>query len=52
MSLVGYRNRIFVFFSWMWSYFSYDRSNRLIIGEQGKNLYFTKKDEEEQTTNV
>ena len=32
MSLVGFRNRVFTFFSWMWSYFSYDRSNRLIIG--------------------
>lgn len=35
MSLVGYRNRLLVFFSWMWSYFSYDRSNRLIIGNAG-----------------
>ncbi len=32
MSLVGFRNKVFTFFSWMWSYFSYDRSNRLIIG--------------------
>ncbi len=31
MSLVGFRNRIFVFWSWLWSYISYDKSNRLII---------------------
>lgn len=31
MALVGYKNRIFVFLSWFSSYFSYDRSNRLII---------------------
>jgi NADH dehydrogenase len=30
--LVGFRNKIFVFLSWVWSYFSYDKSNRLIIG--------------------
>ncbi len=35
MSLVGYKNRVLVFFSWMWNYFSYDRSNRLIIGSTG-----------------
>jgi len=32
MSIVGFRNKVFTFFSWMWNYFSYDRSNRLIIG--------------------
>jgi NADH dehydrogenase len=32
MSLVGFRNKVFTFLSWMWNYFSYDRSNRLIIG--------------------
>jgi NADH dehydrogenase len=31
MALVGYRNRIFVFLSWVSSYFSYDKSNRFII---------------------
>ncbi|WP_035756282.1 NAD(P)/FAD-dependent oxidoreductase [Hugenholtzia roseola] len=35
MSLVGFRNRVFVFFSWLWSYLSYDKSNRLIIGKLG-----------------
>lgn len=32
MYLVGFRNKILVFISWLWSYFSYDKSNRLIIG--------------------
>jgi len=35
MSLVGFRNRVFVFFSWVWSYITYDKSNRLIIGKLG-----------------
>ncbi len=32
MSLVSFRNRLAVFFTWMLSYFSYDKSNRFIIG--------------------
>ena len=32
ISITGFRNRVFTFFSWVWSYLSYDRSNRLIIG--------------------
>jgi NADH:ubiquinone reductase (H+-translocating) len=31
MSLVSYRNRLIVFINWMLSYFSYDKSIRLII---------------------
>ncbi|MBL7856145.1 MAG: NAD(P)/FAD-dependent oxidoreductase [Cyclobacteriaceae bacterium] len=31
ISIIGFRNKIFVMFSWFWSYFSYDKSNRLII---------------------
>lgn len=31
MSIVGFRNKFFVLLSWLWSYFSYDKSNRLII---------------------
>ena len=31
ISIVGFRNRFFVFMSWVWSYFSYDKSNRIII---------------------
>lgn len=31
LSLIGFRNKLFVFISWFVSYFSYDKSNRLII---------------------
>ena len=31
MSIVGVKNRVFVFLNWMWSYFTYDQSLRLII---------------------
>ncbi|HET7179331.1 MAG TPA: NAD(P)/FAD-dependent oxidoreductase [Chryseosolibacter sp.] len=30
-SLIGFRNKFFVFVNWLVSYFSYDKSNRLII---------------------
>lgn len=35
MQLVGFRNRLAVLFDWTWSYFSYDRSVRLIWPEEG-----------------
>lgn len=31
ISLIGFRNKFFVFLNWLFSYFSYDKSNRLII---------------------
>lgn len=31
ISLIGFRNKFFVLINWIWSYFSYDKSNRLII---------------------
>ncbi len=31
ISIVGFRNKVFTLLSWLWSYFSYDKSNRLII---------------------
>jgi NADH:ubiquinone reductase (H+-translocating) len=34
MALVGFRNRVGVFFQWLISYFTYDKSNRLIIGDK------------------
>ena len=38
-SIIGFKNKILTLFSWMISYFSYDRSNRLIIGRnEEKNL--------------
>ncbi|MCB0077163.1 MAG: NAD(P)/FAD-dependent oxidoreductase [Anaerolineales bacterium] len=33
MYLVGFRNRLNVFINWMWNYFTYDRSARLILGD-------------------
>jgi NADH dehydrogenase len=31
ISIIGFRNKLFVFVNWLISYFSYDKSNRLII---------------------
>jgi NADH dehydrogenase len=31
LSIIGFKNKFFVFISWLVSYFSYDKSNRLII---------------------
>ena len=33
MKIVNFRNRVLVFMQWAWSYFSYDRSARLITGK-------------------
>ncbi|MBX7125314.1 MAG: NAD(P)/FAD-dependent oxidoreductase [Cyclobacteriaceae bacterium] len=38
MSIVGFKNKVFTFFSWVWNYFSYDRSNRLIIGRPKEDM--------------
>ncbi|TAE13595.1 MAG: NAD(P)/FAD-dependent oxidoreductase [Bacteroidetes bacterium] len=46
MSIVGFKNRLLVLMSWMWSYFSYDRSNRLIIGNLGQEDYLNPQDAE------
>jgi NADH dehydrogenase len=32
LSIIGFKNKVLTLFSWMISYISYDRSNRLIIG--------------------
>jgi len=32
--LIGFRNRLAVFYSWIWSYFTFTRSARLITGDQ------------------
>lgn len=37
MLLVGFRNRVIVFFNWVWNYFSYDKAIRLIIRPYKKN---------------
>lgn len=31
ISIIGFKNKFFVFMNWLMSYFSYDKSNRLII---------------------
>jgi NADH dehydrogenase len=33
LNLIGFRNRLLVFMQWIWAYFSYQRSIRLITGE-------------------
>jgi NADH dehydrogenase len=47
MSIVGFKNRLLVLMSWMWSYFSYDRSNRLIIGNLGQEDYLNPQEAEQ-----
>lgn len=32
ISLAGFRNKLVVFINWTWSYLSYDKGNRLIVG--------------------
>ena len=31
VQLIGFKNKVFVFFSWVWSYLTYDQSLRLVI---------------------
>jgi NADH dehydrogenase len=31
VSIIGFKNKFFVLISWLMSYFSYDKSNRLLI---------------------
>jgi NADH dehydrogenase len=38
MSIIGFRNRLIVLINWVFSYFSYDKGMRLIIGEKKENL--------------
>ena len=35
ITLLGFRNRLNVFVNWVWNYFTYDRSVRIIL-EQGR----------------
>jgi NADH dehydrogenase len=37
ISIVGFRNRLVVAVNWMWSYFTYDTGNRLIVGKIQEN---------------
>jgi NADH dehydrogenase len=38
ISIIGFRNRLIVFINWVFSYFSYDKGMRLIIGDKKENL--------------
>jgi NADH:ubiquinone reductase (H+-translocating) len=38
ISIIGFRNRLVVLINWMFSYFSYDKGMRLIIGRKKENL--------------
>ncbi|WP_242919858.1 NAD(P)/FAD-dependent oxidoreductase [Pontibacter liquoris] len=38
ISIVGFRNRLMVLLNWMWSYFTYDTGNRLILGKKRENI--------------
>jgi NADH dehydrogenase len=42
ISLVGFRNRLAVFFTWAWDYFTQDKGLRYIIGEVKKPVPSTK----------
>ncbi|HWN68253.1 MAG TPA: NAD(P)/FAD-dependent oxidoreductase [Haliangium sp.] len=37
--LMGFRNRLNVFVNWMWNYFTYDRSVRIILEHQPRPLF-------------
>ncbi|MDH4058417.1 MAG: NAD(P)/FAD-dependent oxidoreductase [Cyclobacteriaceae bacterium] len=38
ISIIGFRNKFFVVINWFWNYFSYDRSNRLIISRNKEGV--------------
>jgi NADH dehydrogenase len=37
MSIVGVKNRMFIFLNWLWNYMTYDQSLRLIIRQKTRN---------------
>jgi len=36
--LIGFKNRLFVLYQWFWSYFTYKRGARLIIGKEWRSV--------------
>ena len=44
--LTGFRNRLFVVMSWAWSYLTYRRGARLIVGESHQESFSTKSEQE------
>jgi NADH dehydrogenase len=49
--LIGFRNRIIVMIEWAWSYFTYDRSARLITGESRRIAVPSMESAEQEATN-
>jgi NADH dehydrogenase len=37
MSIVGVKNRVFIFLNWLWNYLTYDQSLRLIIRQKARS---------------
>lgn len=46
-ALIGVRNKVIVFFNWVWNYFTYDQSLRLIISPDSKKKRVKPIDQEE-----
>ena len=44
-SLIGVKNRLFVFLNWIWNYFTYDQSLRLIIRHKVRTFIVEKEKE-------
>jgi NADH:ubiquinone reductase (H+-translocating) len=38
ISIIGFRNRFVVLFNWIWSYFSFDKGIRFILGKTHENI--------------
>jgi NADH dehydrogenase len=38
ISIIGFKNKMLTLFTWIWNYFSYDRSNRLIISRPKEDI--------------
>lgn len=49
VALLGFRNRLSVFISWVWNYLTYDRSVRLILATSETDEALTEKVETEET---
>ncbi|HEX7070615.1 MAG TPA: NAD(P)/FAD-dependent oxidoreductase [Rhodothermales bacterium] len=42
VELIGFRNRLNVLVNWIWNYFTFDRSARLILGHKGREAEVTR----------
>lgn len=47
--LIGFKNRLFVFFQWAWHYFSYSRGARLILNKEWRFYTAPKSEKETQS---